>query len=235
MKANFQQQLLQHGSHLGHKSVKIGFRQASHPSMIKFLLGIRKTIHIIDPNFTVQYLIKALSVLYSIALSGGTVLIVNTNPEYVHFLQSFFKNVKKNNLVAFIDSVWIGGTLTNWKQLSKSIYTYSEFSKKFDYFLHKNNIYFPRYKKMKKSFQGLVDTSAIHQNFFLKKKPDVIFIINPNENINLLEEAKSLNIPVIAITNSNTDLSKITYPIPSNDHSFYFLFHCLKWIIKITR
>ena len=256
MEKNFQKKLLKKGAHLGHKSLKIGFKKTSHSSMYKFLLGIRKNIHIFDLNYTIKYLITALSVIYSVTLSGGTLLVVNTNPEYVNLIQFFFKKLQKKKQISYIDSIWIGGGLTNWKQIAKSLSTYIQFSKKFDFFLSKNNINFPRYKKMKKSFQGMIDnvTSASSmvasrcnlrderiedaveskEKIFLNKKPDLIFIVNPNENSNLLQECKSLNIPVIAITNSNTDISKISYPIPSNNHSFFLLHICLKWILEIT-
>ena len=67
------------------------------------------------------------------------------------------------------------------------------------------------------------------------QKPDLIFLINPNENQSILNEAYRLQIPVIAFTESNTNPLDITYPIPVNNYSIKFIYYCLKKIIKMTQ
>ena len=77
------------------------------------------------------------------------------------------------------------------------------------------------------SFQGLKKED-------FEKRPDLIFLINPNENRHVIEEAVSLNIPVVAITDSNTNLLGISYPIPGNSNSIEFVHYCLQWIARVT-
>jgi hypothetical protein len=67
-----------------------------------------------------------------------------------------------------------------------------------------------------------------------KKKPTLIFLVNPNENRSVIEEARKLDIPIIALTNSDTNLLGITYPIPANDCSLDVLHRCLDWIHRVT-
>ena len=82
---------------------------------------------------------------------------------------------------------------------------------------------------MTQSFQGLKTENFTKQI----KRPDLIFLINPNENRHVVEEAVSLNIPVIAITDSNTNLLGISFPIPGNSSSIEFVHYCLQWITRI--
>ena len=93
-----------------------------------------------------------------------------------------------------------------------------EFSERFESFIVQNNITFPRYKKMAVSFQGLKKDS-------FTKRPDLIFLINPNVNRHVVEEAVSLN--------SNTNLRGISYPIPGNSNSIEFVSECLQWIVRV--
>lgn len=66
-----------------------------------------------------------------------------------------------------------------------------------------------------------------------KKKPTLIFLVNPNDNRSVIEEAQKLNIPIIALTNSDTNLLGITYPIPANSCSLDVLHLCLDWIHRV--
>lgn len=152
-------------------------------------------------------------------------------------------NLKKNSsnykklktpLISYISYKWIGGTLTNWKQISKSVLTFAKFSERCENFLIKNNIDFPKYVRVKKCFQGLLYKDNQKMLLAFNQKPDLIFLINPNENQNILNEAYRLHIPVIAFTESNTNPKEITYPIPVNNYSIKFIYYCLKKIIKMS-
>jgi small subunit ribosomal protein S2 len=129
---------------------------------------------------------------------------------------------------------WIGGTLTNWKQISKSVLTFAKFSERCENFLIKNNIDFPKYVRVKKCFQGLLYKENQKMLLAFNQKPDLIFLINPNENQTILNEAYRLHIPVIAFTESNTNPKEITYSIPVNNYSMKFIYYCLKKIIKMS-
>jgi small subunit ribosomal protein S2 len=225
--------LVQGVTHLGHQPFKGIAKKACHPSMAFFFLGYRKKLFITDLDFTLQHFSKALSLLAYIASSGGHIFIVNTNSENENIVQTFFNKINGKYTVSYCNSKWIGGTLTNWKQISTSVKAFGYFSTRFDRFILVHNIYFPRYKHLKKAFQGLVQKTSTGVELAFKKSPDILFVVNPNENRTVLKEAACLNIPVIAIIDSNTDISYITYPIPGNVDSFSFIFFCFSWIARV--
>lgn len=140
----------------------------------------------------------------------------------------------KTPLLSYVSYKWVGGTLTNWKQVSKSVLTYAKFSQRCENFLVKNNIDFPKFTRVKKCFQGLLYKENQTMLLAFNQKPDLIFLINPNENLSILNEAYRLHIPVIALTESSTNPKEITYPIPVNNYSIKFLYFCLKKILKMT-
>lgn len=140
----------------------------------------------------------------------------------------------KTPLISYVSYKWIGGTLTNWKQISKSVLTFAKFSERCENFLVKNGIDFPKYARVKKCFQGLLYKENQKMLLAFNQKPELIFLVNPNENQSILNEAYRLHIPVIAFTESSTNPREITYPIPVNNYSIKFIYYCLKKIIKMT-
>ena len=140
----------------------------------------------------------------------------------------------KTPLISYVSYKWIGGTLTNWKQISKSVLTFAKFSERCEKFLVKNGIDFPKYTRVKKCFQGLLYKENQKMLLAFNQKPDLIFLINPNENQSILNEAYRLHIPVIAFTESSTNPKEINYPIPVNNYSIKFIYFCLKKIIKMA-
>lgn len=192
----------------------------------------------------------------------GHVLIVNTNPEFSRLcknlsvltlhnknVNNYFLQTKKqtaiqkkdNNLLnintpslSYVHYKWVGGTLTNWKQVSKSVLTYAKFAERCEKFLLKNNIDFPRYKKIKECFHGLIRKKQGKVYLAFNDKPDLVFLMNPNENRHIIAEANKMHIPVIALVESNTSLKGISYPIPANAYSANFIYFCLKKMIKLS-
>ena len=270
------------GVHLGHKSLKL--KSAWHSSVSLFLLGSRNNSGILNTKLTLTCFLKAFYVITLIVKSGGDILIINTNPEFSKLLQHIKKNTKSSKIF-YSDCHWVGGTLTNWNQIYQSITTFGNFYHRFDDFLLKNNIHFPDYKKMKKSFKGFLIKKSnlkcfsentilknnknsldlastfliskqnqmklnqeqvyqkqikktkivLNENLLLKPdwKPDLVFILDSNGTEGIIREASSLQIPIVALIDSNTNLSNITYPIPTNTNSFSFAWFCLDCIIKI--
>jgi len=100
--------------------------------------------------------------------------------------------------------------------------------------LYEIKIEFPKYKKVKTCFNGLINKKEGKSFLAFKNKPDIIFILNPNENQNTILEANKLHIPIIAFTESNTNISGITYPIPINTYSINFVYYCFKKLILIS-
>lgn len=249
---------LKNGVSIGHKSMNLSKRRFWHPLMTPYLLGIRNKIAIINPSATKKCMLRAFFIIALLFKSNGHLLIINTNPEYFVLnknlslltLQSkpktsrslFTKNLSiyskykalGTSKISYCSSKWVGGTLTNWKQISKSVLTFAKFSERCEKFLLKNNIEFPRYKKIKTCFQGLIKKHHNKTLLAFYEKPDLIFMVNPNENQNIILEANKLHIPIIAFTESNTNLKGITYPIPLNTYSMNFVYYCLKKLIKIS-
>jgi small subunit ribosomal protein S2 len=213
--------------HIGHQSLKL--QNAWHFYMSNYILGTRNHNCVINVDQTLDFLIRALYVIALVFRSKGNILIVNNNPDFSFVLkqaQNKFTSFK----IAYSDNKWIGGLLTNWNRIIPSATKLIIFSHRFDNYIVRNNLHLPRYKKWKSCFQGFINL-----NFHFSKKPALIFIFNPNENKNILREAFHLKIPVAAITDSNTDLSLITYPIPANSQSIFFSWFCLNWILKIEK
>jgi ribosomal protein S2 len=140
--------------------------------------------------------------------------------QWIHLKFNLNSNIKP--ILSFVQDKWVGGMLTNWKQVSESLRVYTKFKFKFESFLEKHLIHFPIYEKYDKRYSGLthIGTSV----------PDLIIITNPEENEILIKEAYILKIPVIAFTNSdlpNTLFAKIQYPILGNNASPQFVYFCL--------
>nr|NP_042278.1 ribosomal protein S2 [Prototheca wickerhamii]P46741.1 RecName: Full=Small ribosomal subunit protein uS2m; AltName: Full=Ribosomal protein S2, mitochondrial [Prototheca wickerhamii]AAD12666.1 ribosomal protein S2 [Prototheca wickerhamii] len=227
------------GTHIGHKSIHLSETHSWHPSMAQYHLGIRDNITICNVQQTQKCLSRAFYVLTQILDNGGNVLIVNTNPEFYKLSINSMKFIEKNlpfqtfSAISYCFYKWIGGTLTNYKQISKSIYCYVKFTQRCGKFCEKNNIDFTRYQKIKKCFQGYGSVSGDSIVMSLQKKPDVIFIFNPGDNKNLILEANRLQIPVIGCTDMSSNTNGISYPIPCNNTSVEFTLYLYKKLYKV--
>lgn len=229
---SFFNQYLSSAIHIGHKSLKL--RNAWHVSMANSILGTRNNSCILTVDRTLSFLIRALYVLALVLRSNGDILIVNNNSDFSSVLKQAQKKFPSFQ-IAYSDNKWIGGLLTNWNQILPSAKKLVIFAQRFDDYITRNNMHLPRYKKWKLCFQGFINLNHNNLNYHFSKKPALIFVFNPNESKNVIQEAFHLKIPVIAITDSNTDVSRITYPIPANNQSIFFSWFCLNWILKIDR
>ena len=131
--------------------------------MSPFLFGYRNNISIFNMEHTIICLKQSLKILQNIKLKNGHILFVNTSPKYSALVRITASSINQS----YINDRWIGGTLTNWKQVSESIFLFQKFAYQFDTFLKINNIQISNYIKAKKRYQGL--------RFF-----------NPNQSIKLL-------------------------------------------------
>lgn len=222
---------------IGHQIGNTRRLRGVYPCMLSFLCGNRKNFSTIDISFTLKNLIKILYILSSVLNRNGHILIVNTDPELNNIVHYFVKKTNQfGSFFSFCNIKWVGGTLTNWKQIATSITTFLAFSMRFDKFVTRNNIYFPKYRKLKNSFQGFfysLNNDYFFPRRFNLKKPDLVLLLNPNENKTVLYEAKKLNIPVIALTDANIDLSFINYNLPVNNTSPYVVQYLFYWIFRI--
>lgn len=190
-----------------------------HPSMSYHLTGSRNSIYTMDVTHTMKGLQQALKIVSAIAHQQGHILFVNSNSAY----NSILEEVSNRSGHSYINERWVGGTLTNWSMISHEIQTYQKVSHQLDSYSTLLQLSTPRYEKMKKSFQGFRVSEA---------RPDLIFVLGPIQNMDAIHEAWVLNIPTIAICDSDVNLSKITYPIPGNSSSYELIYYCCDIICK---
>ena len=196
-------QLLEAGVHLGHKTLRWN------PKMKKYIFGEKNSIHIIDLTQTVDFIKNALTQVHKIISSGGKILIVSTKKQAAEQVSELAKETQQY----YVNHRWLGGMLTNWKTIQNSI----KRLKKLEDQLSKENLGFTKKEilkfgkekeKLQRSLGGISE---------MKKIPDLIFIIDTNIESLAVAEAKKLNIPIIAVLDTNSDPTGIDFPIPGND------------------
>ena len=196
-------QLLEAGVHLGHKTLRWN------PKMKKYIFGEKNSIHIIDLTQTVNFLKSALTKLHQCISSGGKILIVSTKKQASEQVGTLAKETNQY----FVNYRWLGGMLTNWNTIQNSIKRLKmlneELAKDSTGFTKKEILKFGRERdKLQRSLGGISD---------MKKVPDLIFIIDTNIESLAVNEARKLNIPILAVLDTNSDPTGIDFPIPGND------------------
>jgi len=196
-------QLLEAGVHLGHKTFRWN------PKMAKYIFGSKNSIHIIDLVQTLEMVNVALQEIHKCVSSGGRILFVSTKKQAAEAIA----NLAKDTSQFYVNHRWLGGMLTNWKTISNSIKRYKKLSadlKKEDTgFTKKENLKMALQKdKLERSLGGIAE---------MKKVPNMIFIIDTNVEDLAVKEALKLNIPIIAILDTNSDPTGINFPVPGND------------------
>jgi len=196
-------QLLEAGVHLGHKTFRWN------PKMSKFIFGSKESIHIIDLVQTLEMTNSALLEIHKCISSGGKILFVSTKKQATDTIAQLAKDTSQ----FFVNHRWLGGMLTNWKTISNSIKLYKKLTeelKKENKGLTKKEILKLGTKrdKLERSLGGIAD---------MKKIPDMIFIIDTNVESLAVKEGLKLNIPIVAVVDTNSDPTGINFPIPGND------------------
>jgi len=196
-------QLLEAGVHLGHKTFRWN------PKMEKFIFGSKDSIHIVDLVKTLEMTNKALHEIHKCISSGGKILLVSTKKQAAETIAMLAKDTAQ----FYVNHRWLGGMLTNWKTISNSIKRYKKISediKKEDTGFTKKEILKMGVQrdKLERSLGGIAE---------MKQVPNMIFIIDTNIEALAVAEAKKLKIPIVAVVDTNSDPTDITYPIPGND------------------
>ena len=196
-------ELLEAGIHFGHQLNRWN------PKMEPYLFGERNGIHIIDLQQTYPLINSALKVIRDIAAGGGRVLFVGTKRQ----AQKIISESAVNSGQYYMNHRWLGGTLTNWKTISKSIVrlkSYDEILNKEDSGLTKKELVgIQRQRdKLEASLGGIKDMGGL---------PDALFVIDTNKEHIAIKEANVLKIPVIAVIDSNSNPDGVDFPIPGND------------------
>ncbi len=197
------EQLLEAGVHLGHKTLRWN------PKMKKYIFGRRDSIHIIDLTQTVELIKQALEKVHETISNRGNILFVSTKKQ----ASENIANLAKETDQFYVNHRWLGGMLTNWDTISNSIKKLEDLNKN----LSSENRGFTKKEllkmgtlrdKLQRSLGGIKD---------MRKTPDLIFVIDTNYESLAIKEAIKLNIPIIAILDTNSDPENIDFPIPGND------------------
>jgi small subunit ribosomal protein S2 len=196
--------LLEAGVHFGHQT------RRWNPKMAKFVFGTRNKIHIIDLQKTLKELKKNYKVVRDLVAEGKEIIFVGTKKQ----AQAPVKEEAQRCGAFFVAERWLGGTLTNFETLKKSIARYREIEKMkedglFQILSKKEQSQIERERiKLEKSLEGLKN---------MTKLPGLMFVVDSHEESTAVFEARKLNIPIVAICDTNCDPDLVDYPIPGND------------------
>jgi len=197
--------LLEAGAHFGHKT------ERWHPKMAPYIHSTRNGTHIIDLNKTVENLENALSFLNKTAAQGKQILFVGTKRQAKELIKS--TAIELN--MPYVSERWLGGMLTNWNTIGERVKHLQELENKMASGELAN-----KYNKLEvQRFQEEIDQMNILYGGIkqLNKKPGAVFVVDIINDNNVIKEAHKLNIPIVAMVDTNADPSSVDYPIPSND------------------
>ena len=197
-------QLLEAGVHFGHQTRKWN------PKMAPYIFNARNDIHIINLEDTVVLIDKAYDYIKEMASQGKTILFVGTKKQ----AQKAIEDEAKRCGMYYINSRWLGGTLTNFKTIRSRIERLNKLNNmekvgEFNLLPKKEVIKLKAERdKLEKNLGGIKD---------MTKLPDVLFVVDTKKEHIAVKEAKTLNIPVVALLDTNCDPEPIDYVIPGND------------------
>ncbi|MCX5783698.1 MAG: 30S ribosomal protein S2 [Elusimicrobia bacterium] len=196
--------MLESGVHFGHQTSRWN------PKMSRFIFGERNGIHILDLQKTAKELKKAYTFLKEQAEQGAQFLFVGTKKQ----AQEIIKTEAQRADTPCVYEKWLGGTLTNFATVRKSVERLDELE-----MLETGGVF----KKMsKKEVSRLTKEMNRYRKLLggfrmMKTLPDVLFVIDPVDDHGSVHEAKKLGIPIVAVCDTNSDPDFIDYPIPGND------------------
>jgi len=196
-------QLLEAGVHFGHQT------QRWNPRMGEFIYGARNGIHILDLTQTVPMLDAALNVVRETVAKGGSILFVGTKRQ----AQKPIADAAEKCAQYYMNYRWLGGTLTNWQTVSKSIKRLKDIDEKLETgaegMTKKERLGMERQQgKLQASLGGIREMGG---------RPDLIFVVDVNKEDLAIREARKLGIPVVAVVDSNCSPDDVDYVIPGND------------------
>ncbi len=197
-------QLIEAGAHFGHLT------RRWNPKMKPYIFMEKNGIHIIDLKKTQTYLTEAADELSKLVADGKKVLFVGTKKQAKNVIETEAKRCGQN----WVSERWLGGMLTNFATIRKSVKRLSNIEKQetdgtFDKITKKERLFLTREKdKLKKVLEGVESMS---------KLPGALFVVDIKKEAIAVQEAHRLNIPVFAIVDTNCDPDEVDYLIPAND------------------
>jgi small subunit ribosomal protein S2 len=196
-------ELLEAGVHFGHNP------RRWNPKMAPYIFGVRNGVHIIDLEKTVPMLHKALEVLRDVVAKGGRVLFVGTKRQAADQIAELASSTGQY----YVNHRWLGGMLTNWGTISKSIKRLDALeetlSKDVGGFTKKEILKMEREKQKLTLALGGIRTMA--------GRPDIVCIIDCDREDLAVKEANKLGVPVVAVVDTNVKFDGVDYIIPGND------------------
>ena len=197
--------LLGSGAHFGHVTRKWN------PNFNPYIISEKNGVHIIDLECTIKSIDEASSFVKKVVNKNGEILFVGTKKQ----AQDIVQQEADRCSMFYIVERWLGGTLTNFSTIKKSIKRlkllekegsnlYENMTKKETQMLNREKL------KLADQHRGIKD---------MRRLPDLLIIVDAHYEDTSIKEARRLDIPIIAIVDSNTDPNKVTYPIPANDDS----------------
>ncbi len=196
--------LLESGVHFGHQTKRWN------PKMARFIFSERNGIHIIDLQKTSACIVEAYDAVRNQVKQGKTILFIGTKKQAQQTIESEAKRCG----MPYVNNRWLGGMLTNFTTIRKSINRLKKLEKEevdgtFDSYTKKEiALHLKEKAKLEKNLGGIKE---------MKDLPGAIFIIDTKKEAIAVAEAKRLGIPIIAVVDTNCDPTNIDYPIPGND------------------
>ena len=197
-------QLLEAGVHFGHQT------RRWNPKMKEYIFTERNGIYIIDLSKTVKKIDEAYNFVRDVAMNDGTVLFVGTKKQ----AQESMEQEAKRCEMFYVNQRWLGGLLTNFKTIQTRIAKLNQINKMeedgdFDLLPKKEVVKLCALReKLMKNLGGIKE---------MKKLPSCIFVVDPRKEHIAVLEARTLNIPIVAIVDTNCDPDDVDYVIPGND------------------
>lgn len=198
-------QLLEAGAHFGHKTSRW------HPKMAPYIHSKRNGIHIIDLSKTAEAIEQAMNFLDDTAASGKQILLVGTKRQ----AQDIIKEAALATKQPYVTERWLGGMLTNWNTIGERVKHLKDLESRMETGELAN-----RYSKLEvQRFQEEIDElNRIYGGIKnLNGRPGALFVVDIINEANAIKEAARMNVPSVAIVDSNADPTAVTYPIPAND------------------
>lgn len=213
-------EMAEKGVHLGHKTSKL------HPKMAEFVVGIKNTVHVIDLEKTEDMLKKALDFVGNVIKEKGKVMIIGTKSP----LRYLVKEKAEESKMPYVVERWLGGTFTNFDVLQKRAKYFSDLRTekqegKLEKYTKKEQLVKEKeLKDLDLKFSGTVD---------LEKLPEAVFICDIVKDDLALKESRMTGVKVIAICDTNADISLVDYPIPANDDAISSVSYILEKLVEV--
>lgn len=208
-------ELLEAGVHFGHQT------RRWHPSMKEYIYMEKDGVHIFDLAKTASQLRLAYNFAFDLGQKGKTLIFVGTKRQ----AREIIRNSADEAGALYITSRWLGGLLTNWEQVYKSLKRMIDIREGLASDTFKGYTKFERNQlekeqtRLERFFGGITN---------LKQKPDALFVVDPGKEKNAVKEANNMGVPVMALVDSNTDPRPADIAVPGNDDAL----SSIEYIVK---